>query len=120
VSLNPDGTAECDRCRAHLAGFGVLYGLVCSRITPDGVETLIFCYVNGCRTVALDGLVNVVTSPDDVTVRCSDCGLVMADRSLATAMLATDLDASGEQARYLQLCYVTSAKQLLANVGRPQ
>ena len=110
---------QCDYCKINLEGFGVLYGLVASHLVDDQVEELIFCYLNECRTVALRGLVNIVVAPGDPVVRCVDGGSVLPERSLAYAMLTTDLDPDGGLPRYLQFCYEGGSRdRLLANVGR--
>ena len=117
MSLNGDGTANCDRCGVDLPGFGVIYGLVCSHLTAGTLEELIFCYVNRCRDVVLAGLVNALSN--DQTVRCSEDGAVLAARSVDVAMLLTDLDPDSDGARYLQLCYEYGSRdRLLSNAGR--
>lgn len=59
MGINPDGTATCTKCGGALAGYGVIYGLLVSRIDNNGeIENLIFCYANGCNDKVLRGHLN--------------------------------------------------------------
>jgi hypothetical protein len=89
----------CARCEVELDGYGVIYGMVCTDLDEDGAERgLIVCYVNGCRDLVLDGMVNYTGAGE-----CSTCGTATA-RALSHAMLASDLDENGF-GRPLIFCY---------------
>jgi hypothetical protein len=112
VALNPDGTANCDRCGVGLPGMGVLYGMVVTNLDPgDNVVTLIVCY--DCRPIVLDGL---VTFAGDV---CANDSEPLPVRSVATAVLSTDLEPSDPvSARQLAFCRVNGcADILLGRIG---
>jgi hypothetical protein len=111
---NTDGTASCDRCGITLAGFGVLSGLVCVDLDGETVRELIFCYANECRTFVLDGFVNY-QQPGPAT--CTHCGISLGVRSVSTAMLATDVQPTGDTSRTMQFCYENGSRnQLLDRV----
>lgn len=60
MGVHNDGTATCANCGAELPGFGVMYGLIVSRLVPEvgTVDNLIFCYINGCDELILAGHLN--------------------------------------------------------------
>jgi hypothetical protein len=111
VARNPDGTATCDACGGGLPGFGVLFGMVCIDLDL-AAETRehIVCY--GCRGDVLTGLVNFTADP----MRCTDCDVKLDARSVATAMLVTDLSpADPGEARSLAFCYANGSRDLVLN-----
>ena len=59
MTTNPDGTASCTNCGASLDGYGVIFGLLASRVESDGtLANYIFCYENGCANTILQGHLN--------------------------------------------------------------
>ena len=117
MGQNADGSARCDRCGTWLAGFGVLYGMVCTDISSTGAVTQrIYCYANNCRSVVLAGLVNqpIATSGQP---RCTDCGVPLPERSVEHAMLAADIDPAGSTMRQLTFCYVNQSRERLLAKG---
>lgn len=60
MGINPDGTATCTNCGTGLPGYGVIYGLLVLRLdkATGAVESLIFCYTNGCNDKVLRGNLN--------------------------------------------------------------
>lgn len=111
---NPDGTAVCDRCRTHLDGYGVLYGLVTSDIDPAGAaRERIYCYTYPCRDAVLDSMINF---PD--SLGCATCDVQFGARGIGEAMLTVDLnpDESG-LARNLAFCYLNGHRDQLLTQG---
>lgn len=111
MGLNADGSARCDRCGIWLAGYGVIYGMVCSDLDIVGApRSRIYCYVNNCRGVVLAGMVNHADEN-----RCTDDGTALTARSVSEAMLCTDLrpGADPPTIRQMQFCYATGSRDRL-------
>jgi hypothetical protein len=116
VAGNPDGSATCDRCGIWLAGFGVLYGMVCTDIDASGrVRDHIYCYTNQCRTAVLDGLVNYPQTTATETQKCTHCNRKLDGRSVAEAMLTQDVlpSSNNREARSMAFCYANGGRDLL-------
>lgn len=59
MGINSDGTATCTNCGATLPGYGVIYGLLISKLDDSGhIDNLIFCYASGCNDKVLRGNLN--------------------------------------------------------------
>lgn len=60
MGINPDGTATCTNCGTKLPGYGVIFGLLVMRLSANTgvVESMIFCYANGCSDKVLRGNLN--------------------------------------------------------------
>lgn len=118
MAQNADGTANCDRCRILLPGFGVIYGMVCNDLNQAGaVVGRIYCYQNNCRSIVMAGLLtNIGPSQNPQLPACSDCGLVLNTRGVAEAMLATDIQPGLDTPRLLTFCYANGSRdRLVAN-----
>jgi hypothetical protein len=102
MALNPDGTANCDRCGRFIDGYGVLYGMVSADLNDTTVRNLIVCY-DECRPLVLDGLLR-----NNDPTRCADCG-IPAIRAVSFGLLATDLDPITGDVRNLTFCYVNGS-----------
>lgn len=116
MTVNDDGTANCDRCGTDLPGYGVLYGLICADLDPyNQTRALIYCYTAGCSTAATAGLIvypYVAAAP-----ACSTCLTPFDYRGTDTAMLAVDLNGDGT-ARNLTFCYVNGHRDQLLTQAR--
>ena len=104
-----DGSALCDRCGVELEGYGVLHGMVSD--DRDGVKR-IFCYVNDCRDVVTNDLINFAVPGECVR----DSTTI---NSTGVAIMCTDLDpVDGMSTRKIGFCYVGGcADLLLAQIG---
>jgi hypothetical protein len=80
----------------------------------DGVlREWIFCYRNNCRSAMIGQLVRY--PPHATETRCTECNVLLPDRSVATAMLASDIQPAtpGDLVRYLTFCYVNGSRDLV-------
>ena len=118
MAKNPDGTATCDRCGIWLAGYGVLYGMVCTDLdATGGVRDWIFCYTNNCRSAVLSGMVLYPSDDNASRIRCYHCNMRLDTSSVAEAMLTFDLAPATIPAtvRTMTFCYINGSRdQLLA------
>jgi hypothetical protein len=60
MGMNADGSATCNNCGAKLPGYGVIHGLLVSRVdqTTGKIQEMIFCYKAGCSDKVLRGNLN--------------------------------------------------------------
>lgn len=109
-----EGQQVCDRCLLPVEAFGVLHGMITVGIDEGGdiLVERIFCYANGCRDIALDQMIPSPESVDPTDERCDRCGEEIGTRSVASALLAVDLDHQGVQ-RSMTFCHVNGCSVLL-------
>lgn len=118
MAANADGSATCDRCGTVLPGLGVLYGMVTVDLIGEPTpheRSMIFCYVNNCRSVVLTGMINTPTLPTEPPA-CWDCGVSLSVNGIGEALIAADLAPVTGDPRTMAFCYVKrSREKLLAN-----